>query len=344
MHVPSSMNLEAGSICNAAAFDFRAFDALIYDTPGIDSFCSSSVWSESIRQGFMPDSPLIAYTYHHAVALFTVMHTPHGIRALIPLDAVWNLGSSIASSNPRRELGGLVSQIAMDLPQFHVCILSGIRAHSDFYRLLVCALSEQQLNMQRYQLTTRCVADLRDGYDAWLARRSAKFRSSIRHAICDTQQADVRIRPLRHTQMHDGLIDTLLDIESRSWKGDAQTGLTDGAMQTFCAHFIRRAAQAKQLQAQLAYHNEQPVGYIIGAVANQRYRGGFMAFDNRYRSIGLGNALQISMIQALEQNEVFSYDLGSYMPYKARWSDCEDRTETLLISSSGHGRFHSTSR
>lgn len=325
------ITLRRGRVISADTFDFEAFDALLANTDGIDTFCSSSAWAESSRRAFMPHADLAVYEHRSAMAVFALTRMPEGHRMLLPLDATWTLSSSIAAAFPRRDIPGLISQILEDRLYVDFCILSGIRPTSTLYRMVVTALAEHMLALTQMRPAHRAVADISEGYDAWLGRRSAKFRASIRRAERRTQEAGINLEILPPSRVQMSLMDTFHAIERRSWKGREGTGITEQSMSDFVEGFLRRTREKNQSRILLASKDDQPIGFILGGVFQRGYRGAQMSFDDAYRKLGLGNAMQSHMIRSLIDDGVKTYDLGSSMPYKLRWADYEDRSNSLLI-------------
>jgi hypothetical protein len=66
----------------------------------------------------------------------------------------------------------------------------------------------------------------------------------------------------------------------------------------------------------------QDVAYVLGAVFGDTYRGLQFSFDDRFRSLGLGNLAQLHQVIALEaEPSVTRYDLGTGGEYKAAWAE-----------------------
>lgn len=325
------ITLRRGQVLSPEDFDYAEFNALLANTTGVDSFCSSSSWAESSRRAFMPQADLAVYQHRSAMAVFALARMPEGHRMLLPLDATWTLSSSLAAAFPRRDIPGLIAQILEDRLYVDFCILSGIRPSSTLYRMVVTALAEHMLSITQMRPAHRAVADISKGYDAWFARRSAKFRASVRRAERRTNAAGIRFEVLPIEDVHMGLMDTFHAIERRSWKGREGTGITEQSMSDFVEGFLAQTRAQKQSRILLAHDGDLPIGFILGGVSQSGYRGAQMSFDDQYRSIGLGNAMQTHMIRSLVADQVHTYDLGSSMPYKLRWADYEDRSNSLLI-------------
>lgn len=331
MQDPRPYSLRSGEVVSPSAFDFTSFDTLLRSTDGIDSFCSSSAWAESSRRAFMPNAQLAVYRHGSAMAVFAITQMPEGHRMLLPLDATWTLSSPIAVENAARDVPALISQILEDRFSIDFCIISGIRPTSALYQIVVHALAAQMVPVTHMRPAHRAVANISDGFDAWFSRRSSKFRASIRRAKRAIADTNIRLKSLPTTEINAGLMHTFHAIETRSWKGKARTGITEQSMANFCENFLKLTAKAEETRVVLAYKDQTPIGFVLGAVSQQGYRGAQMSFDNAYRNVGLGNMMQIKMIESLIDSEVATYDLGSSMPYKLRWADFEDRTNSLLV-------------
>lgn len=279
----------------------------------------------------MPKAQLAVYRHRSAMAVFAITQMPEGHRMLLPMDATWTLSSPIAVENASRDVPELISQILEDRFSIDFCIISGIRPDSAFYQIVVNALASQMVPVTHMRPAHRAVADISEGFDAWLSRRSSKFRSSIRRAKRATEEKNLRFESLPMSSISPALMRTFHEIEARSWKGKARTGITEQSMASFCENFLIFTAKAGQTRIVLAYDEQKPIGFVLGAVSQHGYRGAQMSFDNAYRNVGLGNIMQIKMIESLIDSEVSTYDLGSSMPYKLRWADFEDRTNSLLV-------------
>ena len=60
----------------------------------------------------------------------------------------------------------------------------------------------------------------------------------------------------------------------------------------------------------------QDLGFILGAVVGERYRGLQFSFDDRFRDGSPGDVMQGLQIRRLVDEEVLEYDLGTEAPYK----------------------------
>jgi CelD/BcsL family acetyltransferase involved in cellulose biosynthesis len=61
------------------------------------------------------------------------------------------------------------------------------------------------------------------------------------------------------------------------------------------------------------------------------FRGLQLSFDESLRSYSLGNVMQALMIRCLCDEQAHTYDLGTDLEYKKRWSEPGLRTEVLAV-------------
>lgn len=332
MNDPGSSNILRGTLKHASDYDFRAFNAMLEQTPGIDAFCSSSTWAESARRAFMPTAPLVVYDTPGAMAVFAHGQSLTGNPTLVPLDSTWILGSSIACPNPRRDIDALLEALLADRAFYWCTVLCGFAPQSSMYRALLSGLLRRGLRVTPFGTVDRCVVRLQEGVEAWIQRRTPKMRASLRRAVRDAENAGIRTVIVEPERISESLFQLFLHIESYSWKGQQHTGIAEPTMATFCREVLIASAAAGTGRALIAFDGTSPVGFVFGVVHQGRYRGVQMTTHANYRAIGLGNALQIAMMKALTDEGVVSYDLGSAMPYKQRWADFTDRTVSLVVN------------
>jgi CelD/BcsL family acetyltransferase involved in cellulose biosynthesis len=126
------------------------------------------------------------------------------------------------------------------------------------------------------------------------------------------------------------LYERIYRIETRSWKGMEGSGFVDGGMRAFYAAMVPMLAERGAMRAIIGRVGETDVCFIFGGIFAGTFRGLQMSFDENFRELELGNAMQILMLQRLQYEGLSIYDLGSDMAYKARWSDQVFETVTLV--------------
>lgn len=164
---------------------------------------------------------------------------------------------------------------------------------------------------------TRRVADLRDGSQEWLARRGPHFRRNLRRAARRAADQGLEVELVRGGP---ALVDRAVAVDRRSWKGATGSGLAEPAMARFYRALATRLGPAG-LRAGFARLDGADVGYILGAVRGDTYRGFQLGHDRAADHLSVGNLLQWHQIIALADEGVARYDLGMDMPYKLAWAD-----------------------
>jgi len=269
-----------------------SFDATIATASaeqGIDPICSTSHWIVPVVTAFSPRSQERVFTSGAGHVALLEHETPNG-PVLSSFDAVWGFSTPFIGHNPT----ALVMQIAALLPKI------------DFYALTVSGLDPmgplfdevQQLGPAGFTDTAdRCVADLGDGFDAWIGRRSSRFRRSLRAAASRGDAAGIELehlQPSSPTQVADAF-HRLLAIEATSWKTDVNSGLVDTQLGTFTRAMAERFAATGSLRMQFAQLDGSDIGYVIGARLGDRYRGFQHSFNQNYPQLSIGKSPPLSL-------------------------------------------------
>jgi CelD/BcsL family acetyltransferase involved in cellulose biosynthesis len=245
----------------------------------------------------------------------------------MPLEASWGLAAPLVGPEPAR-LANRFVEAALELrEQWDALFLSGLQRGGPAYQILVSRLG-RRFRLGLGQPTARCVASLEGGIDGFLARRSAHFRKNLRRAA--REAADVTFEVLRPSEDEvPRLLADVLDVERRSWKGREGHGIDQGPMLAFYRAMAPRLAARGALRVTLATRDGRPVGYVLGGVRGDGYRGLQISFDEDLSDRSLGNLLQLATVEALCREGVASYDLGTDMPYKRHWA--EQLVETVPL-------------
>ncbi len=86
-----------------------------------------------------------------------------------------------------------------------------------------------------------------------------------------------------------------------------------------------------RLRTVFARHQGTDVGYILGGVRHDTYRGFQFSFDDRFGHLSLGGLMQVRQIEHLCAEGIATYDLGIDLDYKHRWADESRDTLTLVV-------------
>lgn len=299
-----------------------AFDDTVAATSGIDHFCSSSDWILPAHAALMPPrTPWLFRGSEGYVAMMRGLH-PQGWRYVEPLESVWGLACPLAGPACRPLVSAFVDLCRRREIDWDMAVLSGVPVASELLAELILRLSARYRLLQG-PITARFVVDLRGGVDAFLGRRSRNFRKALKRALRTAEEAGIGFErcDAASPAQAEALYDRIVRVEARSWKGREGVGIDDGGMHAFYRDMVGRLAARDRLRVMFARHEDRDVAYILGAVFQGGYRGLQFSFESGYERLSLGNLCQYHQMIELCAEGCESYDLGTDMPYKRRWSD-----------------------
>lgn len=306
----------------------EGYDALVDSSDELDVFCSSTDWIVPAHQTWGPRDLLVAADDGAGLALAR-MATTWGGPVLCGLDPVWGFACPVIGADPRCGAELTARVLGRRGVRWNAALLTGLLPESRREACLVEFLG-RRYRLREGPAMTRCLADLGEGLDGFLARRSASFRRNLRQA-----ERRWEILALDVELVCGGgpeVIDRCVAIERRSWKGAEAAGLSDSTFAAFYRAMASRLEGEGRLRAGFARHEGCDVGFILGAVRGRRYRGLQLSYDDRYARCSVGNVLQLRQMAALVGEGVVEYDLGMDMAYKRLWSDRELTTRTLVVA------------
>lgn len=312
-----------------------AFDATvgdIADAQGVDSVCSTSNWIVPVRLAFSSSARQRVFASRHGYVTLLEHDTPNG-PVLSSYDAVWGFATPFVGPDPTALLTD-VSALLRDL-DFYALTVSGLDPASSLFDEV------QQLGPAGFSDTAdRCIADLSEGFDAWIGRRSARFRRSLRSAANRGAASGISVEHLAPASSEQVAVafERLLAVEKTSWKTDADSGLVDTKLGLFTRAMAERFAARSALRMQFAQLDGNDIGYVIGARLGDRYRGFQHSFDQRLADLSIGKLMQLHTIEALASEGVRTYDMGMHMSYKESYADHIESTVTAIIPKRSHGR------
>ncbi|MGH9318585.1 MAG: GNAT family N-acetyltransferase [Vicinamibacteria bacterium] len=301
------------------------YDDVVLGSSTPDRFCSSSFWILPAARHFSPRAiPRIFRRSGSYVVLGRSSTWLH------PLEAMWGLCCPLVGGEPE-ETVELFLQVLERESDWDAALVTGLSEASPLWRRLLPALARRYA-VDRGPMTRRYVANLEDGVEGFLRRRSPGFRRNLERAARRARRmgltfevADaVRERPRES-------FERILDVERRSWKGVAGTGIEDEPMRSFYGDMNHRLLGRDRRRLMFARLEGKDVAYIFGAVFADGYRGLQFSFDSRLSSLSLGNLCQIEEIRRLTELGVRGYDLGSEVRYKRRWGEKVVQTASLVI-------------
>lgn len=306
----------------------RAWDEAVDRTPDADEFCASSIWSFAAAASFPEHEPPVVVGDGRSFAGMRRATGEDGARLLLGLDPVWGFATPMVG-DPVQAARLLAARIGLD--DHDVAVVTGQRHEGIGLQCLVRVLGDRHRLLQG-PTELRLRADLSGGLEPWLARRSSRFRQRLRQLRRRADDAGITVVDCS-ALAPDEAVDRILDVEVRSWKGEAGTGLASDSLAAFYRRMAWRLAATDQLRILFARREDRDVGYVLGGVRGRTYRGLQLSYDRRLADHGIGHLLQIHQLEALAGTGIDVYDLGMDMAYKRRWADHIEETFAVLVTS-----------
>ncbi len=302
-------------------------ESLADRTPGIDPWCSGPDWIFPSHRAFGPEGvPIILDAPGVGVALLAQYERVDGPPVIAGLEPLWGFACPLLTSDPAA-FGEVVAANLHDLPDWSTIVLPGLPLDGQLARAFagpLRALGE----IRAATGISRQVADLSDGDDAWLAKRSARFRRNLRRAQRHAEDVGLEITNVSEDP---AVFERCRQIEGASWKGQDGDGIVAPEMGEFYRMMIERLQIRGRLRASIATLDGKDVGFIFGGVRGRRYRGLQLSFSESVRELSVSHLLQRQEIKALADAGAAVYDLGMDMEYKRRWADREEGSLALII-------------
>ncbi len=308
------------------------FDAAAEMTPQVDAYCSSTAWVLSAHEAFHPEQEAFVWEGPSGWLVLARGQAAGLGRYLAPLEAMWGLSSPLLAASP----GPLVRDAARALDsvreEWDALWLCGLAPDSELFQRLAMSLG-RDLRLFVGPATHRHVADLEGGVHGFLGRRSRRLRKSLRVSRRRAEEVGITWQWIENALGEAERLELyarLVDVDDRSWKGRASEGISAGGLWAFYDRMTARLAPRGRLRAAIATLDGQDVAMGFGALFGDTFRGLQMSYDDRFRSLGLGNLVQLQLVERLCAEGVRWYDLGTDMDYKQRWAEPGLQTVALV--------------
>lgn len=303
------------------------WDAAVDRTPDVDTFCTSTAWSFSAASSFPHAEPPVLVGDGDAFCGMRRTLTEEGQWLLLGLDPIWGFATPFVG--PPLRAGQMAAlRLSVD-DDFDLAVFAGQREDSHLTAGLAHALADDH-SLYRGPTEQRLQVDLAQGFDAWFARRSPRFRQRLRRIERDAADRGVEIVDISAAPP-DQLFDRLVAIEATTWKGDEATGLASSDLADFYRQMTVRLAVRDHVRALVAQLDGADVGFLLGGVRGETFRGLQLGYSTVVAELGIGHLLQIEQIRRADAEGIGVYDLGMDMEYKRRWADRVDETFAVIV-------------
>jgi len=335
------------------------------DAEQYDPCCCAPAWQLSFHESFLPQRTLLIGAEDGRAALFAEGAFENGMPCLTPLESHWFSGAPLLGPDQDELFAGLVSAVVRAyggcVPGFMLSALPRevmkriAQRFGPYFRFALYTTAEQRS------------ASLEGGMDGFLSRRSGNFRSKMKKA---RRRADALGVEYEHAvpsslEEADAIYARMLDVESRSWKGMAGSGISESPSREFYHYMMRRLAvgpQAGNARVIFATHEGVDVGFIFGSLScggpspdgrndledsispffpalqpqhGAVYRGQQFSYAQEWREYSIGDLLQLRQLEWLCSEGVQRYDMGMSddprMAYKTHWAECIRKQEIWLL-------------
>ncbi len=291
------------------------YEAAIVACPEIAKFCSGPDWQLAAHSGLhgqSDDGEIFVFEEEGTWLVFR----ENAPSVFFPLESAWCFGCPIIG-DPESAVALLRRAVSKLSPGGAGFLISGVRIDGHLH----AELKKQEAGALRYSEfpTTDCmIIHLSDGIDEWLARRSKKFRRTIRNLSLPEE--------IVIESAGDGDPETqfsrMLAVQQKTYKWrDGSDIFQSDEYRDFYRDLLGRLSEKGGVRIQFAKKDGEDVAYIFGGVSGNVYRGFQMSYAEEMRSFGLGNILQIDNLRRMEAEGVCHYDLGMHSEYKERWAD-----------------------
>ncbi len=319
------------------------YDEAVRLSPDVDAFCTHSAFALSALLGLAPGrEPRLFRAGNDNYLAFAERSTalfgdPRPRRLWEPLEAMWGLSSPLVGPDTDA-LGDALGALVREEARGAIFLVCGLHRDSARLAAMVEALAATH-HLSQGSSTSRQISSLEGGPAGFLSRRSARFRANLRRSERGANAA--RIVHERHAPTDPAealrLYARASAVDDRSWKGREGAGLRgDGqpgsGLYAFYAQMLPRLAVRGALRMSFLVERGEDVAYLFGGLFGSTFRGLQFAFVAGREAESLGNLAQFRAIEALCDERVAYYDLGTTVEYKRSWGEIEDETVSVIAN------------
>ncbi len=301
-----------------------------------DPFCCSPVWQLSFHRSFAGDCRVDLRQGENCALAFSERATDSGGRCLVPLEPSWLFGSPLLGEGAADLLAEALEDWRAEYGDYPDLLISGLvkggKGLDHFLREY-----RDEFDWYFYGEGRQCSASLAGGVDGFLSRRSANHRRKLKKSARLAAGAGVyfeRRCPASQEEAR-AVYARMLAVEERSWKGIGHCGMTEPASSRFYGILLTALARTGDARVIFARHEDQDIGFIFGGMAGDIYRGQQFSFADEWRSLSIGNLLQMEKIRWLCEEGAQRYDMGPIsgprMAYKEHWTERVVTLEAWLL-------------
>jgi hypothetical protein len=306
------------------------YDALVRETHDVDIFCSRGHWILPAQSIYAPGAQPFIWRTEHSYSVFMLINVAPDVSCAMPLEIGWGLSCPLIGADADRTVGALASALKRVESKPDYVLVSGVVEGSALCGALNTRFGAQILG-NHGEACVRRVADISGGMDGFLSRRTAKFRSELLRKRRQVERLGLGCEYIRAGSLED-LIHRIVAVESESWKGLSEQGVDSGLPLQFYERLVASLLAEGAFRAVFVQLDGVDIAFAFGGIEGSTFRGLQLSFRDEFRSMAPGNYAQIQFIEWLMSEGVTQYDLGMDMPYKVRWAEQTQVTQTRVIA------------
>lgn len=148
------------------------------------------------------------------------------------------------------------------------------------------------------QASTRWVADIPSSYEAFLQRKSAKSRYTLRRQarVLEDAFATVRVHRFCRPEEFEAMCADMETVAATSYQRRLGVGFSGAAMQMA---LIKRGLEMGRYSTWMLYLDDQPVAFWNGYAYRDTFFVGTPAFNHEYGKYSVGKHVMLGMIEDL---------------------------------------------
>ena len=308
----------------------KRYDAAVRQTPEIDVFCSTSHWILPAQRVYAPGTKPFIWRTENAYCVFMLVQVQADVICAMPLEIGWGLACPLIGVDAERVVGGLASALSRASLKPDYVLVTGLSEEGRLSRALDARFGGR-MRLEDTQICERRVASLDGGIDAYLARRSPKFRADLRRSERNLDRSGATADYLTSGSV-DEIIHRVVAVEQESWKGQSEQGVDTGLPLDFYREIIETLLDKGTFRALFIQKDGLDIGFAFGGIEGSLFRGLQLSYRRDAAALSPGNMAQLKLLRCLTAEGVETYDLGMDMPYKARWARTVQRTYTAVIA------------
>jgi len=302
------------------------FDRAVLATPEIATFCSQTPWQRAAIDNLASGETAGERLIIEEEGNWLLFAERQGTGVFYPWESSWMFGSSLIG-NPEATVD-LLFRVAEEGFRGKVGFCLGGVGKSGAHFAALERRKSSCHHWQEFPGTDCMLIDLSQGYEAWLARRSKKFRKTMRQLrvpdgseIVDASDAPVP-----------DLMQRILAIQQQTYKWREGTDIfLSEEYRLFYAQLMTDLQERNQLRVLFVTESDRDVAFQLGGLYEKGYRGLQMSYVDEAKSWGLGNWLQLENLKRSATEGRSEYDLGMHSPYKERWADRQEDYLVLFV-------------